>query len=115
MRTRSYGQWNFQSNGTSLKFQTIKSAELSGAALKVFYCASIFTVEISENQDVMSCRGKYFYLFYSILDPSSIISNVYWLSFPWAQNIQGLKLTTHLHLLPKSRKWGYTTTQIPDI
>jgi hypothetical protein len=93
--------------------QTIRIAELSGAALKLFYCAPIFTLKIGENQDFMSCRGKYFYLFHNILDPSSIISNVYWLLFPWAQTIQGLKLTTHLHVLSTLRKWGYTTTQIP--
>jgi len=36
---------------TSLKCETVTSAELSGAALKVFYYASIFTLKISENQD----------------------------------------------------------------
>ena len=55
---------------TSLKCQTIRSAELH-------YSASIFTLNFSENQDFMTCRGKYFNLFHNILDASSIISNVY--------------------------------------
>jgi len=45
---------------TSLKCQTIRSAVLSGAALKVFYYASIFALKIGENQDFISCTGKYF-------------------------------------------------------
>jgi len=45
---------------TSLKCQTIGSAELSAAALKVFSYASIFTLKIGENKDFISCTGKYF-------------------------------------------------------
>jgi len=45
---------------TSRKCQTTRSAELSGAELKVFYYASIFALKIGENQDFISCTGTYF-------------------------------------------------------
>jgi len=35
--------------------------------------------------------------------PSSPLSNGYRDFFPWGQSGQGVKLTTHLHLMPRSK------------
>jgi hypothetical protein len=38
--------------------------------------------------------------------PSSLLSNGYQGLFPWGQGVGGVKLTPHLHLVPRSRKHG---------
>jgi len=38
--------------------------------------------------------------------PPSLLSNGYQGLFPWGQSGRGVKLTTHLHLVPGSRKSG---------
>jgi hypothetical protein len=39
------------------------------------------------------------------------LSKVYQGLFPWGQSDRGVKLTTHLHLVPRSKDaWSYTST-----
>jgi hypothetical protein len=41
--------------------------------------------------------------------PPSLLSNEYEGLFPWGQSDRGVKLTTHLHLVPRSKnEWSYT-------
>jgi hypothetical protein len=46
--------------------------------------------------------------------PPSLLSNGHQGLFPWGQSGGGVKLTTHLHLVPRSKNaWSYTST--PDM
>jgi hypothetical protein len=41
----------------------------------------------------------------------TLLSNGYQGLFPWGQSGRGVKLTTHLHLVPRSKnEWSYTST-----
>jgi hypothetical protein len=43
--------------------------------------------------------------------PPSLLSNGYQRLFPWGKNGRGVKLTTHLHLLLRSKnEWSYSST-----
>jgi hypothetical protein len=43
--------------------------------------------------------------------PPSLLSNGYQGLFLWGQSCSGVKLTTHLHLVPRSEnEWSYTST-----
>jgi hypothetical protein len=43
--------------------------------------------------------------------PASLLSNGYQGLFPWGSIGRGVKLTTHLHLVPRSKNaWCYTST-----
>jgi hypothetical protein len=39
-------------------------------------------------------------------EPTRLLSNGYWWLFPWGWSGRGVKLTTHLQLVPRSRKRG---------
>jgi hypothetical protein len=43
--------------------------------------------------------------------PPSLLSNGYWGLFPWGYSGWGVKLTTHIHLVARSKnEWSYTST-----
>jgi hypothetical protein len=43
--------------------------------------------------------------------PPSLLSNGYQVLFPWGYSGRVVKLTTHLHLVPRSKnEWSYTST-----
>jgi hypothetical protein len=43
--------------------------------------------------------------------PPSLLSNEYQGLFPWGYSGQGVNLTTHIHLVPKSKNvWSYAST-----
>jgi hypothetical protein len=43
--------------------------------------------------------------------PYSLLSNGYRGLFPWRSSCRGVRLTTHLHLVPRSKnEWSYTST-----
>jgi hypothetical protein len=43
--------------------------------------------------------------------PPSLLANGYQGLFPWGYSSRGVKLTTHLHLVPRSKnEWSYTST-----
>jgi len=43
--------------------------------------------------------------------PPSLLSNGYQGPFPWGHSGLGVKLNTHLHLVPRSKnEWSYTST-----
>jgi hypothetical protein len=45
------------------------------------------------------------------LGPTHLLSNGYQWFFPWRLSGRGVKLTIHLHLVPRSKnEWSYTST-----
>jgi hypothetical protein len=49
--------------------------------------------------------------FRTALGPTSLLSNGYQGLFPWELSGRGVKLTTRLYLVPRSKnEWGYTST-----
>jgi hypothetical protein len=59
-----------------------------------------------DGQGSITCRGKRFSLLQcpdQLWGPPSLLLNTYWGLFAWGQRGQGMKLATHLHLVPSSR------------
>jgi len=50
-------------------------------------------------------------LCHRVWDLPGLLSNGYKVLFPWGLSGWGAKLTTHLHLVPRSKNaWSYTST-----